>query len=218
MEILLLTLTDDPFDPPGHGRFGGSHAFFFDLARQLVRLGHDVTIATRLNSKKKEIYRELGPACRLNRIPVGPEEEIDHHSFGELITEISQHIKNLYQGKHFDIMQTSNWLSGAVASICMPDCAQKHVHHILSLGRSRLELGEEESGNDKMRDKWEHKIFNLSDALICVSEEEKSAVTRLYPDAQPREIAIIPYGIDQEIYYKRPSSADDYVCRASVRF
>src|SRR5437660_1020289 len=38
MRILLLTLTDDPFDPAGVGRFGGTHAFFFDLSRQFVRM------------------------------------------------------------------------------------------------------------------------------------------------------------------------------------
>ena len=116
MNILLLTLTDDPFDPSGHGRFGGSHAFFFDLARQLVRMGHDITIVTRLNSSKKQENQELGINCRIFRLPVGPAAEIDHHSFSSLVHAILVVMKEVLRDHTFDIVQTSNWLSGSLAA------------------------------------------------------------------------------------------------------
>ena len=217
MKILLLTLTDDPFDPPGHGRFGGSHAFFFDLARQFVRLGHDVTIITRLNDSQKQVFQDLGPACRLHRIAVGPPTEIYHHSFGNLIYEIATAINNLLKDSTFNVVQTSNWLSGAVACL-LSKLASQHVHHILSLGRTRLELGEESSPFDTTRDEWEKKIINSANALVCVTEEEKDAIERLYSEVKPKNITIIPYGINQNVYFKRPSDTNDFVRRAGIRF
>lgn len=217
MNILLLTLTDDPFDPPGHGRFGGAHAFFFDLARQFVRMGHDVTMATRLNAPRKPAFQDFGPHCRIHRLAVGPPEEIDHHSLGFLVDDIAEETTRTFRDHAFDVVQTSNWLSGAVACRAMPGLATRHAHHVLSLGRARLELGEEASPHDEVRDVWERTIFDNADALICVTEEEKEAVERLYADAAPKHVAIIPYGIDTEIFFQRPSTADDFVYRSGVR-
>lgn len=218
MDILLLTLTDDPFDPPGAGRFGGSHAFFFELSRQFVRRGHDLTIVTRLNNACKPRIQELGPLCRLYRLEVGSPTEANHHSLGSLCSELAHALTDLLSAKTFDIVQTSNWLSGAVGLVLVPGIARCHVHHLLSLGRTRLELGEESSSFDEVRDEWERRVFNEADALVCVTSNEKEALERLYPDVKPNSISIIPYGIDPKIFIRRPENADDFIHRTSGRF
>ena len=218
MRILLLTLTDDPFDPAGVGRFGGSQAFFFDLSRQFVRMGHGVTIVTRLNDPGKPHFQSLGPLCCIHRVAVGPALEIDHHSLGHLREELIASVLALHLGGRFDILQTSNWLSGAVGLALVPGIADRHVHHLLSLGRVRLALGEETSSDDKDRDEWECRIFASADALVCVTEDEQNALERLYPDVAKQKAIIIPYGIDPDIFSPRPGDAYDYIRRSSSRF
>jgi glycosyltransferase involved in cell wall biosynthesis len=218
MRILLLTLTDDPFDPAGVGRFGGSHAFFFDLSRQFVRLGHSVTIVTRLNNPGKPRFQSLGPLCCIHRIPNGPPLEIDHHSLGYLREDIISSVLALPFDDRFDILQTSNWLSGAVGLALVPDIADKHVHHLLSLGRVRLALGEEPFPNDQVRDEWECRILASANALVCVTKDEQNALERLYPDVAKNKITIIPYGIDPDIFSPRPGDAYDYIRRSCSRF
>jgi glycosyltransferase involved in cell wall biosynthesis len=218
MRILLLTLTDDPFDPAGVGRFGGSHAFFFDLSRQFVRMGHVVTIVTRLNDAGKPRFLSLGPLCSIHRVTVGPPREIDHHSLGHLREELIASVLALPLEARFDILQTSNWLSGAVGLSLVPGIADKHVHHLLSLGRVRLTIGEEPSSHDEARDEWECRILASADALICVTEDEQNALERLYPDVAKHKVTIIPYGIDPDIFSPRPGDAYDYIRRSSSRF
>jgi glycosyltransferase involved in cell wall biosynthesis len=218
MRILLLTLTDDPFDPAGVGRFGGSQAFFFDLSRQFVRMGHAVTIVTRLNDPGKPRFQSFGPLCSIHRVTVGPPLEIDHHSLGYLREDLIASVLALPFEDRFDILQTSNWLSGAVGLALMPVIADKHVHHLLSLGRVRLTLGEEQSSHDEMRDEWERRIFASADALVCVTEDEQNALERLYPDVAKHKVTIIPYGIDTDVFSPRPSDAYDYLRRSSSRF
>jgi glycosyltransferase involved in cell wall biosynthesis len=218
MRILLLTLTDDPFDPAGIGRFGGTHAFFFDLSRQFVRMGHSVTIVTRLNDRCKPLFQSLGPLCCLHRVAIGPPEEIDHHSLGHLREDLIASVLALPLGARFDVLQTSNWLSGAVGMALLPGIADKHVHHLLSLGRVRLELGEERTLHDPMRDGWECRIFASADALVCVTQDEKDALERLYPDVAKHKVTIIPYGIDSDDFSPRPGDGDDYLRRSSSRF
>jgi len=218
MRILLLTLTDDPFDPAGVGRFGGSHAFFFDIARQFVRMGHSVTIVTRLNDPGKPRFQSLGPLCHIYRIVIGPPLEIDHHSLGYLREDLIVSVRSLPLEGRFDIVQTSNWLSGAVGLALVPGTADRHVHHVLSLGRVRRALGEEPSSNDQVRDEWECRIFASADALICVTEDEQNAIERLYPDVAKRQITTIPYGINSDVFSPRPGDAHDYLRRSSNRF
>ncbi|WP_321472891.1 glycosyltransferase [uncultured Paludibaculum sp.] len=218
MRVLLLTLTDDPFDPPGAGRFGGSHAFYFDVSRQFVRMGHDVTIVTRLNDSSKPRFQKLGPLCRVHRVEVGPPEEVDHHSLGCLSDNLVAGVRSLGFEHRFDVLQTSNWLSGIVGLAFVPCLADKHVHHLLSLGRVRLALGEERSPHDKARDESECSIFASADALVCVTNEEREALERFYPDVARDKVTIIPYGIDSDIFSPRPSDAYDYLRRSGGRF
>jgi glycosyltransferase involved in cell wall biosynthesis len=218
MRILLLTLTDDPFDPAGVGRFGGSQAFFFDLSRQFVRMGHGVTIVTRLNDPGKPRFQSLGPLCSVHRLAVGPAAEVNHHSLGHLREELIAGVLALDLGGRFDILQTSNWLSGAVGLALMPSIAERHVHHLLSLGRVRLALGEEPSSHDKDRDEWECRVIASADALICVTEDERGALERLYPDVPKRKAIIIPYGVDPDVFSPRPGDAYDYIRRSSNGF
>ena len=218
MRILLLTLTDDPFDPAGVGRFGGSHSFFFDLSRQFVRMGHCVTIVTRLNDPGKPHFQSLGPLCCIHRIEVGPPLEINHHSLGYLREELIAGVLALPLEGRFDILQTSNWLSGAVGLALVPRIADRHVHHLLSLGRVRLTLGEESSSHDQDRDEWECRIFATAHALVCVTKDEQEALERLYPNVASDKVTIIPYGIDPNVFSPRPSDAYDYLHRSSSRF
>jgi glycosyltransferase involved in cell wall biosynthesis len=218
MRILLLTLTDDPFDPAGVGRFGGTHAFFFDLSRQFVRMGHSVTIVTRLNDPGKPHFQSLGPLCCIHRVTIGPPLEIDHHSLGHLREDLIASVLALPLDTPFDILQTSNWLSGAVGLALMPGIADKHVHHLLSLGRVRLALGEEPSSYDQAREEWECRILASANALVCVTEDEKNALERLYPDVEKCKVTIIPYGIDPDVFSPRPGDAYDYLRRSCSRF
>lgn len=217
MRILLLTLTDDPFDPAGVGRFGGAHAFFFDLSRQFVRMGHSVTIVTRLNDPDKPCFQSLGALCCIHRLNVGPPLEIDHHSLGHLREDLIVSVRALLKTK-FDVVQTSNWLSGAVGMALVPDTASKHVHHLLSLGRVRLAFGEEPSPHDQNRDEWECRIFASANALVCVTKDEQNALEELYPDVAKDKVTIIPYGIDSDVFSPRPSDAYDYLRRSCSRF
>ena len=77
----------------------------------------------------------------------------------------------------------------------VPGIADKHVHHLLSLGRARLTLGEEPSLHDQVRDKWECRIFASANALVCVTKDEQNALEKLYPNVEKNKTVIIPYGM-----------------------
>ena len=104
---------------------------------------------------RQAAFRAAGPVCCLHRVAVGPPLRFDHHSLGRLREDLIASVLALPLEGRFDILQTSNWLSGSVGLALVPGIADKHVHHLLSSGRVRLVLGEEPSSHDQARDEWE---------------------------------------------------------------
>jgi len=216
VNILIITLTDDPFDPPGESRYGGAQRFMFDLGRHLVRVGHFVLFVTRHSRPGKPLQQTFGERCTVRRLQLGPPEERTHHELWEFQEAIEAQIRALTDGtSRFDVVLSFNWLSGlaAIASGIRP-----HVHHILSLGRVRLALRELAHPSDAARDCGEVAVFSHADRLICVCRDELRSLQLLYPEIDSSKGRIIPYGIDGTIFYRRPCDADAYVRRSFEGF
>ena len=125
--ILIVSLTDDPVDPPGSGRYGGSHQFIFDLARHLVRRESDVTFITRRSRPDKPLFQEFGPLCRIHRLEVGPLHETSHHSLWREALELRQGVCTVVEKLEKPTSVLSfNWISGLAAK--EPKTPRSHKH------------------------------------------------------------------------------------------
>jgi hypothetical protein len=219
MQICVLCLTDDPFDPPGHGRHGGSHRVMFDMGRHFVRRGATITYVCRRNSTDKATFEQLGARCRIHRIPVGPPERMPYYACAGLLDEMTEAVGatiDLTPGS-FDCLVSYNWLSGEVAArLCPPSIS--HTHYVLTLGRAKRASGE---SKDKISDFWlacEDNVFAHARYVITGSTRERQDLLSLYPAVNPEKIFCIPPGVDLNVYGRRPRSADHLVRRASDRF
>jgi glycosyltransferase involved in cell wall biosynthesis len=214
--VLLLCLTDDPLDPPGWARFGGGHLFVFDLGRYLVRTGWYVDYLTRRNSPVKPLEESLGPCCAITRLAIGPAEDFLPLDLYEHLEEMSAAAVSFVASREpYDVIHSHNWLSGAVARKAAGQ--SRHIHSILSLGRVRLELGEEAAPNDPLRDALELEIFRNADTLVTVAPSERDDLRRLYPEIKHDRIAVVPYGVDPDIFNPRPEHPDSLVLRSARR-
>jgi D-inositol-3-phosphate glycosyltransferase len=214
----MLCLTDDPLDPPGWERFGGGHSFVFDLGRYLVRLGWHVHYLTRRNAPAKRAQETLGTLCTITRIDVGPPEDLAPFALFEYLDAMAAAVmQEPLVRERFDVIHSHNWLSGAVARRIVADAPTRHVHSVLSLGRVRLELGENATEADAGRDALELEVFEHADMLVTVAASERDDLRRLYPEIQHDHFAIVPYGVDPDIFYPRPECPDDYVRGAARR-
>jgi D-inositol-3-phosphate glycosyltransferase len=202
MRIIIVSLTDDPLDPPGADRYGGAQLFIFDLCRHLVRTGNVVTLLTRKSRPDKPDLQQLGPSFQVRRLRVGPDRELSHHDLWEwqqqLLRQIAEFVSTV---EPFEGIFSINWLSGLMA---LETHITPHVHHILSLGRARKELGEENHAADIRRDQGELKVFRESTRLICACINEFSALQKLYPEIDNSKAVVIPYPVEPDAYIKRP--------------
>ena len=127
MRILLLILTDDPFDPAGVGRFGSSPASFSTYRDNssawgtMSRLFCVSATSANLTFSRSALYvPSTGWLSDLH-------QEVHHHSLGYLREDLIASILALPLNGRSDVLQTGNWLSGAVGLALVPDIADKHV-------------------------------------------------------------------------------------------
>lgn len=219
MRIGVLCLTDDPFDPPGYGRHGGSHRVMFDMGRHFVRRGASIVYVTRLNAPMKPDREQFGARCSIHRIRVGPPEPMPYYACAGFLDEMAQAVEEIAElaTPPFDRVVSYNWLSGEVAArLYAPDAG--HTHYVLTLGQAKRAAGEP---RDKVTDFWlecEHRVFTHAQRIVTCSTRERSDLLRLYPAVDPQKIFCIPLGVDLNVFGKRPRPTDHLVRRASDRF
>lgn len=220
LHVIQFCLTDDPFDPPGHGRFGGGHQFMFDIGRYLVRDGVRVTFLTRLNHPEKTRVHELGPFCTIWRVAAGPPRDLSQAELSGHLDTLSDEAFRLLSGEHPrpDVVHSHNWISGEVARRLAGGLRVRWVHSFLSLGRTRIQLGEEPHPTDALRDAQEMAIFRTADALVAVCPAELADFRSLYPELLHLPVQLVPHGLDPDVFFPRPQPPGDYLRRAARRF
>jgi D-inositol-3-phosphate glycosyltransferase len=218
MRVLMLTLIDDPFDPPGDERIGGGHLFVLDLGTYLVSRGWFVTFLTRRNAPDKATHEQLGPRCTIERLAIGPASDCHpNRLLPHLDDLVAQSVQFGTSNGPFDVIHSHYWIAGVAARELARQIPTLHVHSVLSLGRKKAVAGEEVSAADRDRDSAEVRIFNEADRIVVTCPSEADDLRRLYPDVHGDNVRIIPYGADENVFFPRPEPPGDFVRRATSR-
>lgn len=220
MHIVLVSLLDDPFDPPGHERFGGGQVSVFRIGLFLGRRGHRTTFITRLNAPEKKMEEKLGEYGEIFRIRVGPSMEVPlsrlSNYLDDAINELNRVATCLDQSPN--IVHTTHWLSGSTIRQAGVWSDARHIHSVMSLGSQRIaEIGYV-TDELKLRLLAETELYSAVDRLIVVTEFERNALIQAYPNLDVSRVVIIPHGVDIDDFHPRPASPGDYVCWSTSRY
>lgn len=218
MRVLVLTLIDDPLDPPGDERIGGGHWFVLDLGMYLVSRGWFVAFLTRCNAPDKALHQDLGPRCTIDRLPIGsPRDSHPNDLLPHLHELIEASARFAVAGEPYDVVHSHYWIAGLAAREVVRRQPMHHVHSILSLGRKRHAAGAEHNAADLVRDAGEVRVFNEADRVVVSCPSELDDLMRLYPEVRRDNVRIIPYGADDNVFFPRPESPGDFVRRTASR-
>lgn len=202
-QVAIICFINDPFDTPGGKRIGGGHLVLRELGEFLVCNGFDVSLITRLNSSSKPSFQEFGPRYRIFRVSVGPQEEMPPSEVGTMLDELEaaatpilcENINGLVA------IHSQYWIAGEVCRRINKRLNIRHVHHMLSFGRQKRGLGEQVHQSDQLRDRCEVDVINAVDIIVAQCPTEARDLISFYPELTHRRIAIIPHGIDMDIFH-----------------
>jgi D-inositol-3-phosphate glycosyltransferase len=200
--VAIVCFINDPFDVPGGKRIGGGHVVLRDLAEFLVCRGFDVSLITRLNSPAKPEFQALGPRFRIFRVAVGPPEECPPARVGTMLDDLEQAARAVLCDEIpcLTAIHSQYWIAGEVCRRINTGWGLRHVHHMLSFGRQKARLGEEANATDKLRDDCEIAVVNAADVIVAQCPSEARDLIQYYPELSHRRIAIIPHGIDTDVF------------------
>lgn len=219
--VIICTISDDPFAPAGHGAYGGSHTAIGNIGRYLVRAGLPIIFVTRCLSEEQEGMKQLGPKCKLYRIKGGPKQKVTYYELGKHIQELEDNfyaiLDTLPKDPHITYL-SYNWLSGELVRRVRKQYPGEHLHLVLALSASRLNGGE---GTRKINEEWrafEQLTFHDAKYIFCGSRQERQELLEEYDGIDEQKVTVINYGIDTNIFFKRPGSEGDYFRRSIEKF
>jgi D-inositol-3-phosphate glycosyltransferase len=217
MNIVMVSVHTNPVATEASSH-EGVRVHVAELARELGRQGHRVTIYTRRDGLGSGERVRLAPRVNVefisagNALPMSEQEVLPH------IREFADKLaKRLVAGRP-DVIHAHHWLSGLVAMSAADGLDIPIVQSFHSLASLRRGAAGEVS---PARLRVERAISRSVDALVATTETECDELTRL--GVTRKRIACVPSGVDSERFTPQgrtllPRSENPRIVMLSRRF
>lgn len=202
MRVLLICLDMDPFGVQGDEHTGAAHLYVKETLEMLSENGVQTLAVTRWDSLSKLRVQVISENVRLVRIPVGPVDIRPKQFLWGREEETLERIRELLTEFHFepDVLHTIYWYSGKVGLCLVNERGMRHIHTVTSLGKVKHAWTESLNAHDSDRERIEQILFEKAEVLVCVSEQEKGNLLRLYKNIEVDKIVPIGRGIDPNLF------------------
>lgn len=221
MRIGLVSLHTSPLDTPGRGDAGGMNVVVRALADELARAGHRVEVLTRAASAS-ELGRvetlESGACVRF--LPAGEPAPLAKGDLPRVTGEFGRMLREL---PRFDVLHSHYWLSGRAALPVARETGAAHVlslHTVAVVKNARLAPGDAPEPRERVD--AERALACRSDAVVASTRSERDVLVAAC-GASPRKVAVIPPGVDTEVFrphlhspLRAPSGSGGSESRAAV--
>lgn len=204
-KVLFLCLDMDVSDILGDVHTGAGHLYVIESLSVLKEHNIKTLVITRHNSIEKPINEFFG-SITIRRIQIGTVDK-RHKEFlwkhqQESITKVYRILEELNFVPTF--IHAFYWYSGVVALYIKQRYSTSQIlYSIISLGKIKHEWQGYLSAHDEAREYWEEKIFNESQLILSVSEQENRNTQILY-NINSEKIFTIGRGIDTNLF--KPSA------------
>jgi len=202
-KVALISVHGDPLVRPGSIEAGGQNVYVYSLAKELVRLGWQVDIFTRLDKKSKKKQVRLKSNLRVIRIEAGPRKFISKDEIYNFLPEFLKGFLDfiLENKQEYSIVHTNYWLSGWLGIQLKRVLNVPLTHTFHSLGYIKYHtlkrFGQSNNQSDffQLRINCEKEIIALADRLITTNTYEKKDLIKYYEVAEYK-MRVIPVGVD----------------------
>ncbi len=196
----MLSVHSCPAGELGTKDTGGMSVYIRELAKELGKSGHFVDIYTRTHGNQHPPIMPLYDNVKLMHIRAGNEADMDKLAIYPHINDFAGDMDTFKRnaGAEYDISHSHYWLSGLAGNSlskwwCIP---HMHMFHTLGALKNALNIGLPEPD---CRIRSEKALVHACQKIIAPTIKEKQEMIRFY-DAKPESIAVIPCGVNQELF------------------
>ncbi|MEK7879652.1 MAG: glycosyltransferase, partial [candidate division NC10 bacterium] len=209
LRVAVLSVHTCPLAALGGKETGGMNVYVREMSRQLGWMGLHVDVFTR--SQNSEIARvvEMGPNVRVVHLAAGPEAPLPrvrvHRHLGEFVERLETFRER--ERVTYDLIHGHYWLSGVVGLTLKARWGAPLVQMFHTLGRlkNRVARAPAEIEPD-IRIEEERRIVREADRIVAANAVERAHLVWHY-GATPARIAVIPCGVDTDLFRPMPSAA-----------
>src|SRR5262245_22485006 len=206
--IAMLSVHTCPLAALGGKETGGMNVYVREAARALGRLGFEIDVFTRSQDPGIPEVVRLGPGARVVHIAAGPPRPVAR-------VEVADHLGAFAEGVEafrtrervrYDLVHSHYWLSG-LAGLDLArrwDTPLVHMFHTLGAIKNAVARG---SGDTEPPERLaaEIRIAAGADRLVASNLVERADLA-WHLRADPARVAVIPCGVDVELFRPRPSA------------
>lgn len=205
--IALLSLHSSPIAPLGRADVGGMNVYVRKLAERLGAEGIDVDVFTRREDRETPAVQALGPA-RVIQLDAGPARHLPKSVLPLHVPAMAAALRTFVQREElaYDVLHSHYWLSGLAVTryraLTRDPTPLVHMFHTLSKLKEFF-ARQPDSADSALRFDGERCLIGRADVIVGATEAEGREMERLY-SRSPAEFAIIPPGVDLDLFFPRP--------------
>ncbi|MCW2902956.1 MAG: glycosyl transferase group 1 [Streptosporangiaceae bacterium] len=192
MKIAMISLLADPLAPEGFGQ----SVHVAELARQLGRAGHHVTVYIRREDPEDADRIRFATGVTVERISAGPPQRLSGEDLLHHVPEFGRELAARWQKTRPDVVHGFFWTSGlaALAGAQGLEIPVVQTYHALGLDQIRSRGAADAYHTQRIR--LEKAIGRTVDAVIATCADEATELLRM---SVPRpHIEVVPSGVDVE--------------------
>jgi len=201
--IAVLSLHTSPLAVPGGGDAGGMNVYVRFLARELVAMGAEVDVFTRMTSPDQAPVEYPRPGARLVHLPGAPSTEVPKEDLPSRLPELERQLRRFVaaEGGGYDVVHSHYWLSGSVGLALQQDWGVPLVHSMHTMAKVKNQhLLPGEAPEPRVRIQGEQQVAAGAARLIANTLTEASELSGLY-GAAPGKIDVVPPGVDLKTFH-----------------
>ncbi|TYK44874.1 glycosyltransferase [Actinomadura decatromicini] len=190
--------------PAGRGRPGAEGAqsvFVAELAAELGRQGHYVTVYTRRDAPARPERVRLAPGVTVEHVPAGPAERIAKDALLPWMHDFGRHLERRWAADPPDVVHAHHWMSGLAAIQAAQAAGSRRVpvvqsYHALGTVMRRHRGAADTSPASRVR--LERAIGRAADRVIATCSDEVSELAAI--GVPPRRVRVVPCGVDVGLF------------------
>jgi D-inositol-3-phosphate glycosyltransferase len=204
----MLSVHTCPLAALGGKETGGMNVYVREVARALGHLGFEIDVFTRSQDPAIPEVVRLGPGARVIHVSAGPARPIARAAVADHLEEFAERMEafRTRERVRYDLVHSHYWLSG-LAGLDLArrwDVPLVHMFHTLGAIKNAVARGSNDTEPEE-RLAAEIRIAKEADRIVASNLVERADLA-WHLGADPGRVAVIPCGVDVELFRPRPTA------------
>jgi len=198
MKVAMVSEHANPLAAVGGVDAGGQNVHVGALAGELARLGHEVTVYTRRDSRSAPERVRAADGYVVEHVPAGPPEPVAKDELLPFMPAFAAHLRTRWSHELVDVVHAHFWMSGVAAVQAAEDYGIPVLQTFHALGTVKRRHQGPKDTSPAARIELERRLCRTVDHVIATCSDEVAELREL---GLPQERAsVIPCGVDTDAF------------------